>query len=84
MYFAVNGYKILKDFGKYVVIYLGVVVFILCGFEHCVANMYYFTVADLWSLKTFGYLAIMVLGNSVGGCFIPLFDIFCKEESKKK
>ena len=32
MYFAVNGFKKVSDFGKYLVVYLGVVVFILCGF----------------------------------------------------
>ena len=42
MYYAVNGFKKQTDFGKYLVVYLGVTVFILCGFEHCIANMYYF------------------------------------------
>lgn len=79
MYFAVNGYKILNDFGKYVVVYLGVVVFILCGFEHCVANIYYFTVADVWSLNTFGYLGIMILGNTLGSFILPLKDLLIKE-----
>ena len=79
MYFAVNGYKILNDFGKYVVVYLGVVVFILCGFEHCIANIYYFTVADVWSLNTFGYLGIMILGNTLGSFILPLKDLLIKE-----
>ena len=48
------------------------IVFILCGFEHCVANMYYFSIAGAWSMKTLGYVLVMTLGNSVGGVLIPL------------
>ena len=47
-------------------------VFILCGFEHCVANMYYFSVAGMWSGKALVYLLVMTLGNSVGGILFPL------------
>lgn len=79
MYYAVNGFKKQTDFGKYLVVYLGVAVFILCGFEHYIANMYYFSVADIWSLKTLGYTGIMVLGNSIGSFIIPLCNLVIKE-----
>ena len=79
MYYAVNGFKKQTDFGKYLVVYLSVAVFILCGFEHCIANMYYFSVADIWSLKTLGYTGIMVLGNSLGSFIIPLCNLVIKE-----
>jgi len=75
MYLAVNGYKVAKDnFAKYGGVFLAISVFILCGFEHCVANMYYFTIASMWSLKSFGYLGIMILGNTIGGVTFPLAD----------
>jgi len=75
MYLAVNGYKESKnDFAKYAGVFLCVSVFILSGFEHCVANMCYFTFANMWSLKTFKYLVIMVLGNGLGGLLFPLAD----------
>ena len=79
MYYAVNGFKKQTDFGKYLVVYLGVAVFILCGFEHCIANMYYFSVANIWSLKTLGYTGIMVLGNSIGSFIIPLCNLVIKD-----
>jgi len=85
MYLAVNGFKEAKDnFAKYAGVFLAVSVFILCGFEHCVANMYYFTIADMWSLKTFGYLGIMILGNSIGGVFFPLSDKLLNIFNKNK
>ena len=75
MYLAVNGYKVVKDnIGRYLSVFLGVIVFILCGFEHSIANMYYFSVANMWTLKTCEYLLIMIIGNGIGGVLIPLTD----------
>ena len=76
MYLAVNTYKEAKDIGKYLAVFLGVIVFILCGFEHCIANMYYFSVSSTWSLNTLLYLLV---GNSLGGILIPL----CNKVIKK-
>lgn len=83
MYLAVNGYKVMKDsFAKYASVFLCVIVFILCGFEHSIANMYYFSVAYVWSLHTFLYLGIMIIGNAIGGVFIPLANKLLKKLSK--
>lgn len=74
MYIAVNNYKkSTNEIGKYIGIFMCVMVFILCGFEHCVANMYYFSVACAWSWKTLLYLLVMVAGNSVGSIIIAYF-----------
>lgn len=43
-----------------------VMIFILSGFEHSVANMFYFNLAGHYSLKTFGYLIVMLVGNGLG------------------
>ena len=60
------------ELGKYLSLFFGIVTFILCGFEHCVANMYYFSMAGAWSLKTLGYVLVMTLGNAAGGVLLPL------------
>ena len=57
-------------------------VFILCGFEHCVANMYYFSVAGMWSGKTLLYLLVMTLGNAVGGVVFPVIRRVITAEAK--
>lgn len=73
IYLAVDGFKnIPHEIGKYLALFFGVTVFILCGFEHCIANMYYFSIADMWSLKTVLYVLLMTLGNSLGGVFVPV------------
>lgn len=69
MYVAVDGFK---EKGNPLILFLCVSVFILCGFEHCIANMYYFSLAGAWSGQTFVYLLIMTLGNSVGGVLFPI------------
>lgn len=72
MFIAADGYKIISNSaGKALTIFLPVVVFILSGFEHCIANMFYFSLAEAWTARSFGYLIIMSLGNALGGIFIP-------------
>ncbi len=74
MYIAVNNYKKLNtDIGKYGCIFLCVMTFILCGFEHCVANMFYFSISSVWNLKSLCYMLMMMLGNSVGSILIALY-----------
>lgn len=74
---AVDGFRQNPhELGKYLALFFGVVIFILCGFEHCVANMYYFSVAGAWSAKTLLYVVVMTAGNSVGGLLLPLLHRF--------
>ena len=54
IYIGVEGYRSNPhELGKYLALFFGVCVFILCGFEHCVANMYYFTMGGAWSAARF-------------------------------
>lgn len=57
-------------------VFLCVVVFILSGFEHCVANMFYFSAGGVWSAQALGKILLMTLGNSLGGFLLPLADRF--------
>ena len=81
MFVAADGFKTIKNStGQVFVIILPVAVFILCGFEHCVANMFYFSVSNKWDLNTFIYMLVMTLGNSVGGMTIPFIRKFFVKE----
>ena len=68
MYLAIDNYNKNRNIAF---IIAPVMIFILSGFEHSIANMFYFTIAKAWSLNTVGYLAVMTLGNAVGGMLIP-------------
>ena len=84
IYIAVDGYnKNPHEVGKYLALLFGVMVFILSGFEHCVANMYYFSVAGMWSGKALLYVLVMTLGNSVGGWIFPVARSWIAKSTKK-
>ena len=52
-------------------IFLCIPVFVLSGFEHSIADMFYFSLAGLFSLPSLGFLLLAVLGNSLGAMLIP-------------
>lgn len=69
MYLAIDNYNKSRHI---IFIMLPVMIFILSGFEHSVANMFYFHLAGAWGSGPLGYLLVMVLGNGVGA---KLFDL---------
>ncbi len=84
IWLAVEGFKNNPHpAGKYLSLFFGVTVFILCGFEHCVANMYYFSMAGMWTWKTLGWVLVMTAGNSVGGVIFPLLRKIQRKQTPK-
>ncbi len=84
MFFAVDGYRRLeKGFLKAVAVVLGVAVFILAGFEHCVADMFYFTAGGAWSPYAALWILIAVAGNSVGSIIFALAVKIYEKFAKK-
>ena len=73
-----------SDLIKVIAIFFAVAIFILSGFEHCVANMFYFTFAGALSLKTLLYLSIMILGNSIGSILIYVLLSLAKKYENKQ
>ena len=68
IYIAVEGYKSNPhEVGKYLSLFFGVMVFILCGTEHCVADMFYFWMAGAWTSRAILSILVISLGNAVGG-----------------
>lgn len=76
IFVAVNGYaNNPHELGKYLSILMGVTVFITCGTEHSIADMYYWCVSGIF-YEDFGQsllrIIVISLGNVVGGLFLPL------------
>lgn len=72
MCIAVIGYKtITEGVGKYLALVLPVMVFILSGYEHSVADMFYLSMANEWNLSSIIFLIVVTLGNVVGGMLLP-------------
>lgn len=85
IYIAVEGYNHSRyEIGRYLALFFGVVVFILAGFEHSVADMFYFWMADAWNLQ--GFIAILVItaGNIVGGAFLPTLRKLAESKTTSK
>ena len=75
VYIAVEGFKKIDNmFGKYVVLMLAIGGFIVSGFEHSIANMFYYFLSGSYSIIAFWSLLLCVIGNSIGGLFIPLIN----------
>lgn len=73
IYIAVEGFKNNPhELGKYLSLQFGVMVFILAGTEHCVADMFYFWMGRAWSGRTVVCILVITLGNAVGGVLFPL------------
>lgn len=84
MYIAAECFKRTQNtpnsVGGYVGLFLCVMLFLSLGFEHSIANMFYFTVAGVWSAKTFIALIVVSLGNAVGGLIINVINKIGKIE----
>lgn len=70
MYTAVQIYR---DKSSTAGIFLCVPVFILAGFEHSIADMFYFFCAGEYSVRMVVFLLLVIVGNSIGGWLMPLF-----------
>ncbi len=74
MSIAVIGFKIIRDgVGRYLALILPVMVFILSGFEHSIADMFYISLANLWGVKAFAFIIVVSIGNLIGGMILPYF-----------
>ena len=67
MYIAVFAYK---TSGNFIMITFPVAVFILSGFNHCIADMFYLSLGN----ANLSCLVPIVLGNALGAQIIPLLD----------
>ncbi|MDO4501370.1 MAG: formate/nitrite transporter family protein [Erysipelotrichaceae bacterium] len=73
IYVTVDNYaKNPHEIGKYAAVFMGVMVFLMCGFEHSVADMFYFSFCSAWNLNTLIRILIISLGNIIGGCLLPI------------
>lgn len=68
IYVAVQVYK---KYGTVIGIMICIPTFVLCGFEHSIADMFYLSAADSFSVKSLVFILIVIAGNTVGGLLMP-------------
>ena len=80
MYIAVENFKSNKsDIGKYIGIFLCVPAFILCGFEHSIADMCYFLFSINSASATIGALLFILVVSIFNGVGSILFRFLTKD-----
>jgi formate/nitrite transporter FocA (FNT family) len=80
IYIGVDGYnKNPHEVGKYLSLLFGVTVFILCGTEHCVADIFYYHAAAAWTPDLLFRLLVITAGNAVGGILAERLRTFATE-----
>ncbi len=81
IYIAVEEFKNNPhELGKYLALFLGVMVFILSGTEHCVADMFYFWMAGAWSGRALAAVLVISLGNAAGGILFATMHSMIKKQ----
>lgn len=67
VYLAVKSFTLnrLKPLGIALLVFF-VFVFVYCGFQHCIANMFYFGMANTINWNTLINLSLVILFNSLG------------------
>ena len=81
MYIAV---EIFREKKSPIGVLFGIPVFILAGFEHSIADMFYFGASGIVSGKIASFEVAAVLGNSVGSVILPLLALLGSLTAKKK
>ena len=71
VYMAVKLFNLnrLKPLGIGLLVFF-VFIFVYCGFQHCIANMFYFGMAFNWNINMLWNLLIVILTNSVGALLV--------------
>ena len=84
MFLGVDSFKkywATKDFAAIFMPVICVAVFIIAGFEHCIADMFYFVAAGK-IIECLPALVVITLGNSLGGALIPLIKTAAQKLDK--
>ena len=91
VYIAVFLFKNLENWGmKIISIITAVTLFVYCGFQHCIANMFYFAMNFdwvNWNVNFLWNILIVILLNSVGAllvrCIVHLTAIIATKKTKE-
>jgi len=74
IYIAINNYKkVSGEVGKYILIFLSVMIIVIAGLNHSIFDMYYFLLSNTLNTKALLYLFVMLVGNGLGSILIAAF-----------
>ena len=81
MFIAVDQYRKTKS---YLATFICLPVFILAGFEHSIADMFYLSSAGYFTLASLTFIIVIIVGNAIGCALIPLYKKYIDNPKKEK
>ncbi len=87
VYVAVDNFKTSKGSltSKILVLFVCIPLFIIAGFEHSIADMFYFAASEksmIFTSRGFVYILLVTLGNSLGSIVFHVLKGFCTSTQK--
>ena len=79
MYLAVDSYRKSKS---WLFVILPIIIFILSGLEHAIADMFYISLADAWGWDALRITLIALVGNGVGSWIINASNFTLTEKTE--
>lgn len=76
MYLAVDSFRKSKS---WLFVVMPIVIFILSGFEHSIANMFYISLAGEWGWEAIRITAIAIVGNGIGSWLLNASNFTFKD-----
>ena len=79
-------YLAVDMFNKYkslLVVILPVFVFVMCGFDHCIANVFYLSVSKIISFKAIGFIITCIIGNTIGSLIATVLQNVIRKDCNK-
>jgi len=70
VFIAVDQYKTKKS---YLALFICIPAFIIAGFEHSIADMFFFSSAGMFYLDSLLFILTVILGNGIGCLIIPAY-----------
>jgi Formate/nitrite family of transporters len=70
VFIAVDQYLTKKS---YIALFVCIPAFIIAGFEHSIADMFFFSSAGMFNLDSLIFILIVILGNGIGCLLIPAY-----------
>ncbi len=71
VFIAVDQYK---KKGSYLALFICIPAFIIAGFEHSIADMFFFCSAGIFTLDSLIFILIVILGNAIGCLLLPAYN----------
>lgn len=80
VYFAVESFNnSVGNITGFFILVMAVTVFILSGFEHSIADMFYLSLDNTISWTSVLNIILIIIGNSIGGLLIPCLKKITKD-----